>query len=177
MNLRGIASLDWLSKEKIMARVKKSSLATALKQNRPFESLEQEVYLSILRTSSELSYAVDQYFRPFGITQSQYNVLRILRGAGTDGLCRNEISQRMVTATPDMTRLLDRMEKAGWVTRERAEEDRRQVFTHITKSGMELLARLEKPTGDFVTPLFAGAEISELKIVLKVNDQIRTKLA
>ena len=160
-----------------MARTQKSSLAKALKQNRPFVSLEQEVYLSILRTASELSHAVDQFFRPFDITPSQYNVLRILQGAGTDGLCRNEISERMVTATPDMTRLLDRMEKAGWVTRERAEEDRRQVSTHITKSGTELLARLEKPTGDFVTPLFAGAKISDLKTVLKVNDQIRTKLS
>ena len=160
-----------------MARAKKSSLATALKQNRPFVSLEQEVYLSILRTASELSYAIDQYFRPFDITPSQYNVLRILRGAGTDGLCRNQISERMVTATPDMSRLLDRMEKAGWVTRERAEGDRRQVSTYITKSGMELLARLEKPTGDFVTPLFAGATIRALKTVLKVNDQIRAKLS
>ena len=159
-----------------MARTQKSSLATTLKQNRPFVSLEQEVYLSILRTASELSYAVDQFFRPFDITPSQYNVLRILRGAGTDGLCRNEISERMVTATPDMTRLLDRMEKSGWVTRKRAVEDRRQVSTHITKSGMELLARLERPTGDFVTPLFAGAKISDLKTVLKVNDQIRAKL-
>ena len=164
-------------KESTMPLTKKSSLATALKQTRPFVSLEQEVYLSILRTASELSYSVDQFFRPFDITPSQYNVLRILRGAGADGLCRNEISERMVTATPDMTRLLDRMEKAGWVTRERAEEDRRQVSTYITKSGMELLARLEKPTGDFVMPLFAGTKISDLKTVLKVNDQIRTKLS
>lgn len=160
-----------------MARTRKSSLAATLKQNRPFVSLEQEVYLSILRTASELSYAVDQFFRPFDITPSQYNVLRILRGAEAKGLCRNEISERMVTATPDMTRLLDRMEKAGWVTRERAEDDRRQVSTHITKSGMELLARLERPTGDFVTKLFAGATISDLKTVLKVNDQVRTKLS
>ena len=160
-----------------MARTQKSSLATALKQNRPFVSLEQEVYLSILRTASELSHAGDQFFRAFDITPSQYNVLRILQGAGTDGLCRNEISERMVTATPDMTRLLDRMEKAGWVTRERAEEDRRQVSTHITKSGMELLARLEKPTGDFVMSLFTGATTRDLKTVLKVNDQIRTKLS
>jgi DNA-binding MarR family transcriptional regulator len=164
-------------KEYTMARTQKSSLATALKQNRPFVSLEQEVYLSILRTASELSHAVDQVFRPFDITPSQYNVLRILQGAGTDGLCRNEISERMVTATPDMTRLLDRMEKAGWVTRERAEEDRRQVSTHITKAGMELLARLEKPTGDFVMSLFTGATTRDLKTVLKVNDQIRTKLS
>jgi DNA-binding MarR family transcriptional regulator len=160
-----------------MARAQKSSLATTLKQNRPFVSLEQEVYLSILRTESELSYAADRFFRPFDITPSQYNVLRILRGAGADGLCRNEISERMVTATPDMSRLLDRMEKAGWITRERAEEDRRQVSTHITNAGMELLAALEKPTGDFVTRLFAGAAVSDLKTVLKVNDRIRKKLS
>jgi hypothetical protein len=73
-----------------MVPTKKASLATALKQTRPFVSLEQEVYLSFLRTTSELSHAADQFFRPFGITSSQYNVLRILRGAGADGLCRNE---------------------------------------------------------------------------------------
>jgi DNA-binding MarR family transcriptional regulator len=160
-----------------MVPTKKASLATALKQTRPFVSLEQEVYLSLLRTTSELSHAVDQFFRPFGITSSQYNVLRILRGAGADGLCRNEISERMVTATPDVSRLLDRMQKAGWVTRERAEDDRRQVSTYITKSGMELLAKLETPTNDFVMRLFAGAAVSDLKIVLKVNDRIRTKLS
>src|ERR1700729_1899156 len=160
-----------------MARTQKSSLATALKQNRPFVSLEQEAYLSILRTASDLSRAVDQFFRPFDITPSQYNVLRILRGAGADGLCRNEISERMVTATPDMSRLLDRMERAGWVTRKRAEDDRRQVSTYIMKSGMELLAKLETPTNDFVMRLFAGAAASDLKTVLKVNDRIRTKLS
>ena len=160
-----------------MAHTQKSSLATALKQNQPFVSLEQEVYLSILRTASELSYSVDQFFRPFDITPSQYNVLRILRGAGDDGLCRNEISERMVTATPDMSRLLDRMERAGWVQRERAEDDRRQVSTYITKSGRELLKRLETPTRDFVTRLFDGVAASDLKTVLKVNDRIRTKLS
>jgi DNA-binding MarR family transcriptional regulator len=163
-------------KEWTMARVKKSSLATALKQNRPFVSLEQEVYLSILRAASELSHAADQVFRPFDITPSQYNVLRILRGAGADGLCRNEISERMVTATPDMSRLLDRMERAGWVTRERAEDDRRQVSTYITKSGRELLEILEKPIRDFLAQLFDGAAVRDLKIILKVNDQIRAHL-
>src|SRR5271163_1978697 len=156
-----------------MTQTKKSSLATALKQNRPFASLEQEVYLSMLRTASELSYAVDQFFRPFGITPSQYNVLRILRGAGAEGLCRNEISERMVTATPDMSRLLDRMEKAGWVTREQAENDRRQISTYITKPGRELLGLLETPTRNFVEGVFHGAAVGDLKTVLKVNEEIR----
>ena len=160
-----------------MARTKKSSLATALKQTRPFVSLEQEAYLSILRTASDLSRAVDQFFRPFDITPSQYNVLRILRGAGADGLCRNEISERMVTATPDMSRLLDRMERAGWVTRERAEGDRRQVSTYITTSGMKLLETLEKPIREFLARLFDGTAVNDLKTILKFNDQIRTQLS
>lgn len=159
-----------------MVNKKKSLLAIALKQDRPFVSVEQEVYLSILRTSSEASHAAEQVFRPFDITSSQYNVLRILRGAGANGLCRNEISERMVTATPDMTRLLDRMEKAGWVTRERAEDDRRQVSTYITKSGLALLESLEGPVRDFVARIFKGVAVSDLKTVLKVNDRIRTQL-
>ena len=69
------------------------------------------------------------------------------------------------------------MERAGWVQRERAEDDRRQVSTYITKSGMELLEKLETPTRDFVTRLFSGAAVSDLKTVLKVNDRIRTKLS
>src|ERR1700761_459883 len=160
-----------------MAHMKKSSLATALKQNKPFVSLEQEVYLSMLRTASDLSRAVDQFFRPFGIAPSQYNVLRILRGAGADGLCRNEISERMVTATPDMSRLLDRMERTGWVTRERAEDDRRQVSTYITTSGMKLLETLETPIREFLARLFDGVAVNDLKTILRFNDQIRTQLS
>ena len=118
-----------------MATTSKSPLAVTLKQNRPFVSLQQEAFLSILRTASELSNTADKLLRQFDITQQQYNVLRILRGAGTEGLCRNEISARMVAAAPDMSRLLDRMEKSGWITRERAEDDRRQVSTFITDSG------------------------------------------
>ena len=82
-----------------------------------------------------------------------------------------------MTATPDMSRLLDRVEKAGWVTRERAEDDRRQVSTYITKSGRQLLGKLETPTRDFVMQLFSGDAVSDLKTVLKVNDRIRTKLS
>jgi DNA-binding MarR family transcriptional regulator len=77
----------------------------------------------------------------------------------------------------DMSRLLDRMERAGWVTRERAEDDRRQVSTYITKSGMELLETLERPIRDFLARLFDGVAVNGLKAILKVNDQIRTQLS
>ncbi len=157
-----------------MATPKKSPLAVTLKQNRPFVSLQQETFLSILRTASELSHSADRFLREFNITQPQYNVLRILRGAGPEGLCRNEISERMVAATPDMSRLLDRMEKSGWIVRERDENDRRQVSTFITDSGMELLAIIDSPFHKQVHQLFEGVKSADLKVLLEVLAQIRS---
>jgi DNA-binding MarR family transcriptional regulator len=88
---------------------------------------------------------VDELLRPHGISGTQYNVLRILRGAGPDGLCRNELRDRMLTRMPDMTRLLDRMEDAGLVARTRDAEDRRLVSTRITKEGRKLVDELDGP--------------------------------
>jgi DNA-binding MarR family transcriptional regulator len=158
-----------------MASSKKSSLALALKQNRPFVSLQQEAFLSILRTASDLSHASDKFLREFDITQQQYNVLRILQGAAAEGLCRNEISARMVAAAPDMSRLLDRMEKSGWITREQDEKDRRQVSTFITDSGKELLATIERPLHGKIHRLFDGISSTDLKMLLDVLAQIRSR--
>lgn len=94
-------------------------LKDEIKQTRPFNSLEQEAMLSIHRTDAVLSYAVIEALKPFDITPTQYNVLRILRGARPDGLCREDIRQRLISQVPDVTRLLDRMEEAGLVGRER----------------------------------------------------------
>jgi DNA-binding MarR family transcriptional regulator len=160
-----------------MATSRKSSLAATIKQNRPFVSLQQEAFLSILRTASELSHAADKFLRKFEITQQQYNVLRILRGAGAEGLCRNEISARMVAATPDMSRLLDRMEKSGWITRERAEDDRRQVSTFITDSGQKLLKMIEAPVGEEIHRLFEGVKSTDLTMLVEVLAQIRSRRA
>jgi DNA-binding MarR family transcriptional regulator len=118
-----------------------TTLREAIRQTRPFESLEQEAYLNLVRTSAALTDDLEQVLRPFGITGPQYNVLRILKGAGSKGLCRNEVRDRMLTRMSDMTRLLDRMEGAGLVERERSAEDRRQVSTCITKQGREVLAK------------------------------------
>jgi DNA-binding MarR family transcriptional regulator len=88
---------------------------------------------------------VAESLKAFGITGTQLNVLRILRGAGPDGLCRNEIGDRLVAQVPDVTRLLDRMEEADLVVRARSAEDRRLVRTRITERGLALLARLDAP--------------------------------
>lgn len=122
-----------------------STLRDEIRQTRPFQSLEQEASLSIERTSAVLRHGLAEAMKEFGITGTQLNVLRILRGAGPDGLCRNEIGDRLISQVPDVTRLLDRMEEAGLVSRARSTEDRRLVRTRITAEGLALLDRLDAP--------------------------------
>jgi DNA-binding MarR family transcriptional regulator len=125
-----------------------SDLRTDIKQRRPFDSAEQEAHLNIERTAAVLSHAFADALKEHGITPTQYNVLRILRGAGKDGLCRNEVRDRMVAQVPDVTRLLDRLEDAGLIERERSTEDRRQVGTRITQKGLLLLSELDAPVAE-----------------------------
>lgn len=119
------------------------TLRDELRQTRPFQSLEQEAHLNLMRTAAVLTDRFELMLKPAGITPQQFNVLRILRGAEPDGLCRNELRDRMLSRMPDMTRLLDRMEEAGLVTRERGDRDRRLVRTHITPRGLGILASLD----------------------------------
>lgn len=122
-----------------------SDLRNEIKQTKPFPSLEAEAHLNIERTSAVLGHAFAERLKPFGITATQYNVLRILRGAGESGLCRNEIRDRLVAQVPDVTRLLDRLESTGLIDRKRSTTDRRLVSTQITPAGLALLDRLDDP--------------------------------
>jgi DNA-binding MarR family transcriptional regulator len=118
-------------------------LQDEIKQTRPFASLEQEAFLSLGRTWAVLDHALAEVLKPHGITPTQYNVLRILRGAGAEGLCRSEVMERMIARVPDATRLLDRLEAAGLIERVRSSQDRRFVTTHISQEGLGLLAELD----------------------------------
>lgn len=118
-------------------------LRSELRQTKPFPSLEEEAFLNIERTEAMLADFFEQTLKPHGITATQYNVLRILRGAGEDGLCRNEIRDRLVTRMPDVTRLLDRMEACGLIKRTRSREDRRLVGTELTPKGRHLVDSLD----------------------------------
>lgn len=120
------------------------TLHEELKQSKPFHSLEEEAFLNIARTHAVLEHTLAQALKPFDITPTQYNVLRILRGAGADGLCRNEVGERLVRRVPDVTRLLDRMEEMDLVGRVRGGEDRRYVTARITRQGLALLERLDR---------------------------------
>jgi DNA-binding MarR family transcriptional regulator len=149
------------------------SLLEELKQTRPFTSLEEEALLSIVRTSAVLMDEFEQVLKPYGITATQYNVLRILRGSAPNGLCRNELRDRMLTRMPDVTRLLDRMEDAGLVERERGETDRRMVTTHITREASRLLARLDKVVADNQKRYFIDVGDKQLRSLIDVLATVR----
>ena len=119
-------------------------LQDELKQTKPFASLTQEALLSIERTAAVFRHRLGEALKPLGVTPTQFNVLRILRGAGPAGLCRNEVRDRLVSQVPDVTRLLDRMEDAGLIVRGRDSSDRRLVSTRITPEGLALLARADE---------------------------------
>lgn len=121
------------------------SLRSEIKQSKPFSSLEQEAHLNIERTAAVLGHAFAEALKRYGITPTQYNALRILRGAGKDGLCRNEVRDRLIAQVPDVTRLLDRLEEMHLIERERSSADRRLVTTRITPAGQSLLRDLDGP--------------------------------
>ena len=116
-----------------------------IKQTRPFANRSEEAVVALMRTADLVRRAVGAVVEPAGLTVQQYNVLRILRGAGERGLPTLEIAQRMIEQTPGITRLIDRLEAKLLVRRERCLSDRRQVFCRITSEGLELLARLDHP--------------------------------
>src|SRR2546422_5553103 len=122
-----------------------SSLQTELRQSRPFASPEAEAAVALLRTADVVRRRVAQVIEPVGVTLQQYNVLRILRGAGPEGLPTLEIGARLIEQTPGTTRLVDCLERQGMVAREREREDWRVVRCRITPVGLRLLERLDQP--------------------------------
>jgi|SRR5579884_701174 len=126
----------------------KSVLQEEIGKKNPFDSLEQETVLNLFRTMDYLQQDSFRLFQEHGLSGPQYNVLRILRGHGGEGRSCCEIAADMITRTPDITRLVDRLEQAGWVQRRRDPDDRRIVRVRITTAGLELLSRLDQPVRD-----------------------------
>jgi DNA-binding MarR family transcriptional regulator len=154
-----------------------SSLLRELRQTRPFSSNREEAFVALLRTADMLRWRVAEILEPEGITLPQYNVLRILRGARETGLPTLEIGVRMVEQAPGVTRLIDRLELAGLVRRERPRADRRQVLCHIEKKGLAVLARLDATAPQASEALFAGLSSSEVDQLIASLDSIRSACA
>lgn len=152
-----------------------TTLRDEIKQTKPFTSLAQEAQLSVIRTGALFMDEIEQFLKPYGITATQYNVLRILRGSEPNGLCRNELRDRMLTRMPDMTRLLDRLEEAGLVARERQEEDRRMVRSRISAAGIELLADLDIVTRDEEKRRFGHLNDQQLRTLIDLLALARSK--
>ena len=156
---------------------KTSPLRDEIKQNRPFHSPAHEALLSLLRTCAVVQRQLAQVVEPSGVTVQQYNVLRILRGAGDEGLPTLAIRDRMIEEASGITRLLDKLEHAAYVVRERSTPDRRQVVCRITPAGLALLESLDAPvhaTNDSVMRLLDAAEhrtLTELLGAIRVACQ------
>ena len=151
-------------------------LRAEIHQNKPFRSLQQEAQLSVVRTASMLTDAFEQMLKPYGITAAQFNVLRILRGAEPDGLCRNELRERLLTRMPDVTRLLDRMVEAGLVERTREGEDRRKVSTRMTPKARRLVDKLDDLVGQEHQRRFGHLGKERLRELIDTLTEVRQKL-
>lgn len=144
-------------------------LKREIKQTKPFASLQEEVVLSMMRTADQLLVPMNDVLREANLSLSQYNVLRILRGAGDKGLPTLEIAERMIEQTPGITRLIDRLERKTLVRRERCETDRRQVFCRITNDGLKLLKDLDMPilaVDDWALAALPARELGQLITLL-----------
>jgi len=142
------------------------------KPAKPFTpSLEAKLFVALLRLSDHLAQDADLLIKSYGLTGTQYNVLRILRGAGPDGLPCKGIGNRMISRDPDMTRLLDRMEKRQLITRERQSEDRRVIKTRITPAGLEILKKLDGPVDELHKKQFRHLPASKLKALAEAVEE------
>ena len=134
--------------------------------------LEDQIFVALLKASDLLASEADQLMKANGLTSAQYNVLRILRGAGPDGLPCNAIGERMISRDPDMTRLLDRMEKRELITRERQQQDRRVVKARITSEGLKLLKKMDAPIRELHKSQFARMSSARLKTLLDLLTEL-----
>jgi DNA-binding MarR family transcriptional regulator len=150
-----------------------SRLQNELRQNRPFATAGQEALVGLLRTADLLRRRLAQVIEPRGITVQQYNVLRILRGAGEAGLPTLEIASRMIEQTPGITRLLDRLEAKGLVRRERCPRDRRQILCRINAPGEALLAALAAPVAEAGEAALAPLAEREKRELIRLLDAVR----
>lgn len=152
------------------------TLSQEIHQEKPFAGLEEEAFLSLQRTASLLLQALGRDLKGYDLTPAQYNTLRILRGAGSDALTCGEIGERLVSPGPDVTRLLDRLEQRGLVTRFRDAEDRRIVRARITEPGIELLNGLDEPVGRILGRLLGPLGKERLGMLVALLEEARSGL-
>lgn len=150
-----------------------SALQLEIQQRQPFRSRAHEAVIGLLRTTDVLRRQFEKMVAPYGITLQQYNVLRILRGAGEEGLPTLSIAERMIEETPGITRLLDRLEAKELVWRKRCREDRRQVLCYLTPAGLDLINRLDEPVHEADQTVLASLSPEQQETLCRLLDAIR----
>jgi DNA-binding MarR family transcriptional regulator len=150
-----------------------AGLKSEIAQDRPFSSMEEEAFLNLLRTSDCLHRAFQRKSRNWGVTSTQYNVLRILRGAQPQGLTCSAIGDRMITAEPDITRLLARMKTLKLIKQQRDKRDRRVVWTQISAAGLELLHKMDPEIQQTPKDLLGHMKKSELADLTRLLELAR----
>ncbi len=134
---------------------------------------QEEVFRVLARTSCLLAREFERLCRKYGLTSAQYNALRILREAGRTGIICSEVGERLMNEEPDVTRLLDRMEKRGWVLRKRGEKDRRSVLVRIMPEGRKLAGRLEGPVNRLYRDLLSTLTPRDLRQIVRILGKLR----
>lgn len=152
-----------------------TKLYDELRQTKPFASLEEEVYLGVIRTAQLLQEPWTTFLRQnLGMTWSQYNLLRILRGSHPQGLTHSDIHERLVGRDPDVTRLVDRLQGQGFVTRERSAQDRRVVRVYITAEGLDRVNELDQPVRQMPKQLLSSVDVCDLEKLRDLLEEVRS---
>jgi DNA-binding MarR family transcriptional regulator len=149
-------------------------MATSQKPQQNFRSREQQAVVGLLRTADAIKRSLAHVIEPHGITPQQYNVMRILRGAGPEGLPTLTIGERMVEQTPGVTRLIDRLERKSLVLRTPCPKDRRRVFCQITPKGLGLLEELDEPVNRWEAQTVSTLPPSDAESLIKLLDRVRS---
>ncbi len=150
-----------------------SKLAEEIRQKKPFALLEEEAALNLVRTHEFLQQRQAGFFKRFRLTPTQYNVLRILRGAGKAGVTCSQAAERMVAADPDITRLLDRLEARQLIERQRGARDRRVVISRITAQGVALLKDIDRPLAEFLKGQLGHVGKQRLAQLIEILESVR----
>lgn len=138
-----------------------------------FFSLEQEAFIAILRTADQLDLRITELLKPYNLSPTQFNALRILRGAGQSGLPCSEVGERMIHHDPDITRLMDRLEKRGLVQRRRDQKDRRVITARILPAGLDLLRTIDQPLEEFHRRVMSNMGEQRLKSLMHLLELAR----
>lgn len=149
------------------------SIQAEIQQSKPFHSLEDEAAVALQLTADRLDWRLSEMLKAFGLSPTQYNALRILRGAGDEGRSCSEMAERMINHDPDITRLVDRLERRGLVARSREGRDRRVITTRITRAGLDLLATMDRPLEEFGRKMLGPLGEQRLRTLIQLLQAVR----